>query len=461
MSPYKDKKVAIIGLSVEGVDTAAFFAKEQAVLTFCDRRTKESLGKTYTTLAALSSRFQLGDAYVSRLDGFDLIVRTPGMSLRTPQLQSAAAKGIPIESQTTLFFKHCQAPIIGVTGTKGKGTTSTLIHTILRASGRNSWLGGNVGTPLLSRVREIAPSDIVVLELSSFQLEDLTRSPHVAVVLKVTQEHLANFDPLATNYHTSREAYVEAKKSIVRHQKNHDMVVCNADDPTSVSFSKETRGKAYYFSRSQSSADSFVNDRAVYVKWNNGVHLICRLSDIHLLGMHNLENIASAALVGVLMGAPIESIRGAVRTFKGLEHRLEYVRTVSGVAYYDDSFSTVPETTIAAIESFTVPLVLIAGGSEKGSDYSGLGKKIAASDTKALVVVGQMAQRIAKAATDAGYTGEIVRGLQSMEEIVSVCAQKAKHGDAVLLSPACASFDMFTNYKERGSLFKQEVLRLS
>jgi len=177
--------------------------------------------------------------------------------------------------------------------------------------------------------------------------------------------------------------------------------------------------------------------------------------------MHNLENIASAALVGVLMGAPIESIRGAVRTFKGLEHRLEYVRTVSGVAYYDDSFSTVPETTIAAIESFTVPLVLIAGGSEKGSDYSGLGKKIAASDTKALVVVGQMAQRIAKAATDAGYTGEIVRGLQSMEEIVSVCAQKAKHGDAVLLSPACASFDMFTNYKERGSLFKQEVLRLS
>lgn len=460
MSPYKDKKVAIVGLSVEGIDTAVFLAGEQAILTFCDRRGQEELGETYTKLAKLSSHFQLGDAYLSQLDGFDLIVRTPGMSLKTPELRDAAARGIPIESQTTLFFKHCPAPIIGVTGTKGKGTTSTLIHAILKAAGKKSRLGGNVGVPLLSKVHDIASSDIVVLELSSFQLEDLTQSPHVAVVLKVTQEHLANFDPLATNYHASREAYVKAKKSIVRYQKSHDIAVCNADDPTSVSFGKETKGKTYYFSRSQSSADSFVRDQSVYLKRDNDTHLICRLSEIQLLGMHNLENIAAASLVGALMGAPIENIRSAVVGFKGLEHRLEYVRSVAGVAYYNDSFSTVPETTIAAIESFAAPLVLIVGGSEKGSDYAELGKKIAESQIKLLVVVGQMTKRILEATKAAGYQGEVIRDLQSMEEIVSVCAQNAGKGDIVLLSPACASFGMFKNYKERGLLFKREVSRL-
>ncbi len=454
MLQYNNKKVAILGLSVEGIDSAAFFFKQHAQITCCDKRTKEELGSSYEKLQGYASDFQLGPEYLSRLDRFDLVVRSPGMAIRTAELNM---KGLTVTSLTKLFFQHCKAPIIGVTGTKGKGTTSSLIYDILVKEGKHAWLGGNVGTPLLSQVENISPSDIVILELSSFQLEDLTASPHIAVVLKVTQEHLANIDPLATNYHESRDAYVEAKKSIVRYQSAGDIAVMNADDPTSSGFSALTKARAYYFSRSKETADSYVKDGEVFLKWNGTVSSICRESDIQLIGMHNLENIACSALVGILSGASIESIQSAVRAFKGLEHRLELVRTLDGIAYYDDSFSTVPETAIAAIQSFKQPLILIVGGSEKRSDYTELGKEITQSNIRALIVIGDMTERIVAAARQAGYTGDLLCGLKTMRDIVKTSQKQAKTGDVVLLSPACASFDMYKNYKERGNIFKHEV----
>jgi len=456
MSFYKNKKIAVLGLSVEGIDSAVFFGGEQAHVTCCDRRTKEVLGDTYTTLQGITSDFRLGPDYLSDLNDFDYIVRTPGMALRTPELQEAKRRGVPITSLTKLFFKHCRATIIGITGTKGKGTTSTLLYEMLKKDGKRAWLGGNVGTPLLSKVKEIEPADIVVLELSSFQLEDLTQSPHIAVVLKITQEHLANFDPLANNYHISREAYVDAKKSIVRYQQSTDMAILNADDATSSSFSGETKAKVYYFSRSKR-ADAFIKDKTVYLRRQSGNEKICSASEIKLLGMHNLENIAASALASAVAGVNSSSIRAAAIEFQGLEHRLEFVRTIKGVTYYNDSFSTIPETTIAAIESFDKPIVLIVGGSEKGSEYGELGHKIALSKIKTLIVIGTMTNRILDAAFAAGYSGEIVRGLRSMHEIVGVCAKRATAGDIVLLSPSCASFDMFKNYKDRGAQFKHEV----
>jgi UDP-N-acetylmuramoylalanine--D-glutamate ligase len=456
MPSYKNIKVAILGLSVEGIDSAVFFAHEQAHVTCCDRRTESELGDTYAKLQNLTSDFRFGPGYLSDLTGFNLIVRTPGMAMRTLELEEVKSRGIQITSLTKLFFEHCKAPIIGVTGTKGKGTTCTLLYEMLKKDGKRVWLGGNVGTPLLSKVREIKPTDFVILELSSFQLEDLTKSPHIAVVLRITQEHLANFDPLATNYHLSRNTYIEAKKSIVRYQGNTDIVILNADDATSSSFSKETKGHVFYFSRSNK-ADAFVKDKTVYLRTKNKQEKICHSSEIKLLGVHNLEDIAAAALAGSIAGIRTSSIRVVAKEFQGLEHRLELVRTFNSVAYYNDSFSTIPETTIAAIESFERPIILIVGGSEKGSDYTELGRKIAQSKIKTLVVIGAMTKRIVDAVKKGGFTGEIVSGLTSMHEIVCECAKRALSGDIVLLSPACASFDMFKNYKERGLLFKHEI----
>jgi UDP-N-acetylmuramoylalanine--D-glutamate ligase len=408
----------------------------------------EQLGDTYEELAPLAEGFQLGKEYLKNLERFDVVVRTPGMSLRLPQL-----RGRELTSSTKLFFSLCPAPIIGVTGTKGKGTTSTLIAKMLEGAGKKVWLGGNVGTPLLSQVRSVQPSDTVVLELSSFQLEDCRQSPHIAVVLKITQEHLVNQDTLASNFHESREAYVEAKKSIVRYQKKSDVVILNADDPTSLSFAAETKAQILYFSRTDRSAAALVKDQTVYL----GKEKICSLGEMKMRGMHNLDNIAAAALAAHAAGVSSDAIRKAALAFEGLEHRLETVREARGVLYVNDSFSTVPETAIAAIESFHENIILVAGGSEKGSDFTALGKTIASRTVKTLVAVGLMAGRIVRAAKDAGYAGRIITGARSMHEIVSIASKEAEPGDVVLLSPACASFDMFKNYKERGKLFKHEV----
>lgn len=448
MSKYKNKKIAIVGLSVEGRDSVAFFRRQQADITVCDRRTLD---------VPEGVKVQFGPQYLSNLDRFDIIVRTPGMNLQTREFQTLGRK---LTSLTKIFFDECPAPIIGVTGTKGKGTTATLIYEMLKAAGKEVWLGGNVGTPLLSKVHEIQPSDVVVLELSSFQLEDLTRSPHVAVVLKTTEDHLANFDPLATNFHQTKEAYVHAKSSIVRYQKSRDYLVYNVDDLTSSSFQNLSNAVSYSFSRNGTDKDAFVQKHKVFVRWEGNNHLICSSDDIHLIGDHNLENIAAASLAASIVGASITAIRSATRAFKGLEHRLEFVRNLEGVSYYNDSFSTVPETTIAAIESFQKPIILILGGSEKGSDFQQLGKVIAKSNVKSIIVVGAMTKRILEAVKKTRYSGDIVTGLDSMHAIVAQARERAAAGDVVLLSPACASFDMFQNYKQRGNLFKQEVLSL-
>ncbi len=452
MQTFKHKRVAILGLSTEGLDTAKFFRRVGAHIICCDRRTKEELGETYQKLVPITSRFQLGAGYLNDLERFDVIVRTPGMSPRLPEL-----RGKNITSATKLFFSLCPAPIIGVTGTKGKGTTSTLIAQMLEEDGKKVWLGGNVGVPLLSKVTSIKREDFVVLELSSFQLEDLKQSPHIAVVLRTTQEHLVNQDKLASNYHETREAYVEAKKSIVRYQTKEDIAILNADDPTARSFASETPGQVLYFSRMDFSVAAHVKDHTVYLAENK----ICSLSDINLRGEHNLDNIAAASLAALSSGASLTAIRKAAIAFEGLEHRLETVRTVDGVLYINDSFSTVPETAIAALESFTQPIILIAGGSEKGSDFTELGKVIAAKNVRVLVAIGAMTDRIVTAVKRAGYKGKIITGCRSMHEVVDIAAREANPDNVVLLSPACASFDMFSNYKERGKQFKHEVSLLS
>ena len=460
MQSFKNKHIAILGLSTEGQDAAKFFSKQHIAFTCFDRRNKYELGEVYEELSQHTNSFYLGGNYLDHLSDFDIIVRTPGMFLHDPYLIELRNKGINITSVTKLMFDLCTIPIIGITGTKGKGTTSTLICTMLKKAGLNVRLGGNVGTPLLSEIDEVNKDDWMVLELSSFQLEDLTKSPHIAVVLRITSDHLRNFDPLASNFHADRTAYVDAKKSIVTYQNAKDVAIVHADDPTSVSFGKETKAKKYYFSKTDPLATAYVDNNHVVVKWKNKTYEICRKDDILLRGVHNLENIAAASIASLVAGAAIGDIQQVARTFKGLEHRLEEVRKVKGVVYVNDTFSTVPETTIAAIKSYDNPIILILGGSEKGSDFANLGNEIVKRNIKALIIIGHMTQRILSAVKNAHFHGVIITGCRTMHDVVQTAQKHAEPGDVVLLSPACASFDMFKNYKERGTLFKHEIRSL-
>lgn len=453
--------MAIVGLSVEGRDTLEYFRHIDCRVICVDQHDTKQLQELSRTYVNESISFYLGNDYLEHIKNADYVICTPGISPRTPELLVMKKQGKIVTSATQLFFEMCKAPIIGVTGTKGKGTTCTLIYEMLKKKYEHVYLGGNVGTPLLSQVETITASDWVVFELSSFQLEPLTSSPHIAVVLRITQDHLANFDKNATNFHLTRKEYVEAKSHIVRHQKAGDIAIVNDNDETARSFASLTPGAIFRFNRYQTTADSYVDHHAVFAKIGGVVKQICTKETIYLKGDHNLENIAAATLAAIAAGVSYEDIVEAVRVFQGLEHRIEFVCEVNGVSYYDDSFSTIPETTIAAIESFDEPKVLILGGSEKMSDFTHMGRIIATSNVIGVVVIGQMTGRIVKALHDASYNGEIISGCTNMHDIVQKASTLATAGSVVILSPACASFDMFNNYKERGTLFQHEVHSLS
>lgn len=461
MSRFSGKTIAIVGLSIEGRDTLEYFRQKDCTLVCVDQHETKQLQELSDTYPKGSISFYFGDDYLRHLTNADIIVCTPGMSPRTKALVTAKQQGVEVTSATQLFFELCKAPIIGVTGTKGKGTTSTLIYEMLGKKYARVYLGGNVGKPLLSQADVIRRSDWVVLELSSFQLEYLRMSPHIAVVLRITQDHLANFDKNATNFHPTRKAYVKAKTNIVRYQTKDDIVVVNDDDETAKSFASLTPATILRFNRYQTTADSYVDNHTVFTQIGDEIKQICTKENIHVKGDHNLENIAAATLAAISAGVSYEDIVEAVKDFQGLEHRLEFVCTTGGVSYYNDSFSTVPETTIAAIESFEEPKVLILGGSEKMSDFTEMGKKIATFNVIGVVVIGQMTKRITASLYKASYKGKIITGCTNMHEIVDKASSIAIPGSVVILSPSCASFDMFNNYKERGALFKHEVLSLA
>jgi len=448
------KKVAILGVSLEGIDSARYFVCEGAKVFCCDRRIRPELGEVINELEKQGVSFCLGSNYLRNLEKYDVLVRTPGMSLRLPELISAVKSGIQITSQTKLLFELAPCPIIGVTGTKGKGTTSTLIAELLTSAGYRVHLGGNVGQPLLSRLPQMTPADLLVLELSSFQLEDCIRSPQVAVVLTVGSDHLANFDPLSTNFHESQVSYVAAKKNLVRFQKPDDLCVVNADDSVANSFGKLTKARVVRYSTATNSADAGVNKNFLVLKIKEMLVPVISVSEIKLRGRHNWENILAACLVARRYAVPVQTMQKVINSFTGLPHRLEEAATVSGVTFYNDSFSTTPETAIAAIRSFTEPILLIAGGSEKGADFTKLGEAISRSSVHMVILIGDVAPKIETAIRKFSPHLKIITGLTTMKQIVTKAFSEARPGSVVLLSPAAASFGLFKNYKDRGNQFK-------
>ena len=455
MIDWKNKKVAILGLGIEGLSSARFLQKKGATIWILDRKKKEHLDKDFLTQAeALNPTFILGEDYLEHLFQFDVIVRSPGVRRNTEELLVAEKAGVIITSQIKLFFDYCPSKIIGVTGTKGKGTTSSLIFEMLKQSGRDAYLGGNIGLPPLEFIDKLTGSSWVVLELSSFQLQDMTKSPHIGVMLMVTSEHL--------DHHATIEEYISAKRNLFRFQTPEDFAIINRDYPASHESDIETLGSIFYVSRERETDNAcFAVGDTVIIRRNGNDEKIIKTAEVALPGRHNLENVCAATMSAKLAGVSIKDIVEVLKSFSGLEHRLQLVTDINGVKYYDDSFSTTPETAIAAIEAFKDPEILILGGSSKNSDFAELGKTIRnAENIKAIIGIGDEWYRIKEEIGTSTSPVLLIEGAMTMQQIVQAAAKVAKKGDVVLLSPGCASFDMFKNYKERGKSFHEEVKKL-
>nr|MBA3724634.1 UDP-N-acetylmuramoyl-L-alanine--D-glutamate ligase [Candidatus Levybacteria bacterium] len=367
---WKNKKIAVLGLGVEGIASLEYFQDKGALLWVLDKSQREDLDQYLVTRAeATGTQFVLGRDYLQNLTDYNIIMRSPGVKLLTPELLEAEKSGVIITSQTKLFFDLCPAQIIGVTGTKGKGTTSSLIYEMLKTAGKDVFLGGNIGVPPLTFLEKLQSSSWVVLELSSFQLQDLGKSPadaramagkpHIAVMLMTTSEHL--------DHHETVEEYIDAKRNILRFQKSEDFAILNRDYPASNESDIYTDGKIFLVSRERETENAcFATGGKIIVRKNGSDDIVADTKDILLPGKHNLENVCAAVMAAKLAEVGSKHIVTVLQSFTGLEHRLELVRELNGVKYYDDSFSTTPETAIAAIEAFPNPKILILGGSHKG-----------------------------------------------------------------------------------------------
>ncbi|KKQ91748.1 MAG: UDP-N-acetylmuramoylalanine-D-glutamate ligase [Microgenomates group bacterium GW2011_GWC1_39_7b] len=413
MNKFQNKKVAILGYGLEGQDVEKYFLSIGIKPSILDQ--KNDLN------------------YLSRLKDFDVIVRSPGVYRYKKEIVDAEKSGIIITSPIKIFFENCKAKIIGVTGTKGKGTTSTLIYEILKVDGRDVYLSGNIGKPYLELLPKLTKDSFVVMEMSSFQLIDLDRSPNIAVVLNITSDHM--------DWHKNQEEYINAKKNIVRYQKQKDYLIVNSEYKSSIDFADETKANIIYVSK-----------KTLDKKFKNGTTL---------RGEHNQENIVMAVEVARILNINEEKIEKVVIGFKGLEHRLEFVNEVVGIKFYNDSFATGPQPTIAAVNSFTEPETLILGGSDKGLNYQELGDVVnKTKNIKNVVLIGVTGPIINKYLdSNLQFT---IYNLQktNMEEIVKKTFDITPKGGVIVLSPASASFDMFKNYKDRGNQFKKAVQSL-
>ena len=459
MIDWQNKRVVVDGIGQEGQAMVEYLLGEGAHVTVCDEREPEALGEIYLAWQSRGVAWQLGPAYLQDLTSFSVVVRSPGVSPHLQPLKAAMKRGVTVTSLTKIFFELCPCPIIGVTGTKGKGTTSTLIWKMLTAARKKVVLVGNIGAPAISVLADLTPKHTVVYELSSFQLQDLDRSPHIAVALGITLEH--------QDYHRSPEEYYAAKANIVRYQTPNDIAVLNTDYPTTATFRPLVRGQAFTVTRGYLAGDGVAITPEGVVRHSHGkVDRICRREEVRLKGDHNLENVAAAVAAASAAGVSVAAMRRVIREFSGLPHRLEFVADVSGVEYWNDTYGTTPEGVIAAVRSFTEPIVLLLGGSEKGLTYEVLADVIVKSTVKTIVGIGLSAEKIyavvKQAATKTGLKAPAyVEGGATMEAMLKTARKFAKSGDAVLLSPAAASFDRFKNASDRGDQFRDVVHSLT
>jgi UDP-N-acetylmuramoylalanine--D-glutamate ligase len=448
-----------LGLFSGGVETVKFLVSHGAKVTVTDTRDENALASSLAQLFGLPVTLKLGRHEEEDFTHTDLLIVNPAVPLDSPFVRIAASVGVPVTTEINIFFQLCRAPIVAVTGTNGKTTTAYIIAEILRRGEpprRGSLhFGGNMGKSLIAQVETILPQDMVVLEISSSQLARLRwvkKSSHIAVATNITPNHL--------DWHKTMEEYELAKRAIVDYQSESDYAVLNKSDSRLASWARNCRSKILWFSsRDVVQEGACLEGEELVLRHSGKTRKVCSRNEVRLPGLFNVENYLAAFCVASILGAKAEDCAEVAHTFGGVEHRLEFVRTVKGVRFYNDSIATNPESTIAALSAIDSPIVLIAGGSDKNLSYETVGREIA-KRAKAVVLVGATARKIEESVRAGGKCDGIYNE-HDFEDALRRAFSLATEGDTVLLSPASASFDMFANFEHRGRTFKEIVSQLA
>ncbi len=446
----KGRCVSVIGIGVSNVPLIRFLTEAGAVVTAHDKKNKEQLGDVCDELTALGTKLVLGEGYLKDIpQNTEVVFKTPGLRIDVPELVEAAEKGITITSEMELFFELCPGQIIAITGSDGKTTTTTLIGEMLKNSGYNCYIGGNIGKPLIDEVEKMTADDKIVLELSSFQLHSMKHRPDIAVVTNVTPNHL--------DWHTDFDEYVNAKKNIFQGQKAGGRVILNYDNQVTRDFAKSAQAPIFFSRNSGLESGVFLQGDAIVRRTDEGmIEEILNIRDIRIPGMHNVENyMAAIAAVYDMVGK--ETINHVAKGFNGVPHRIEFVREIDGARYYNDSIASSPARTTAGLKSFDKKVILIAGGYDKKIPFDEFGSVINGY-VKKLILVGATSEKIYTAVKNAdNYDGLEIFRESEFEGAVNKARECAQKGDVVILSPACASFDLFKNFEERGNTFKRII----
>lgn len=459
MRNWKDLHILILGAARQGLALARYAARMGAVVLLNDQRTADQMEPEMKMLSGLPVRWALGGHPLTLLDGVELVCLSGGVPLNLPIVQEAARRGIPLTNDTQLFMELCPSPIIGITGSAGKTTTTTLVGRMasagIAAPGK-VWVGGNIGLPLIEYAGEMKKEDLVIMEISSFQLEQMTLSPHVAAILNITPNHL--------DRHGTLQEYTAAKARILEFQNEMDKTVLGCDDPGAWNLANRVHGTLIGFSLSALPArltGTFEKDGFLWLREEHGDCRIAAISDILLRGSHNLLNVLAACSIAFAAGLPIEAMRAGIKGFRGIAHRLEWVADVNGSHWYNDSIATAPERSMAAIRSFTEPLVLMLGGRDKNLPWQDL-VNLAHERVDHVILFGEAAEKIEKAFGKSGmgdrpYT---IERCGNLKEAVLAARKVSEAGDVVLLSPGGTSYDEFKDFEERGERFREWVKQL-
>jgi UDP-N-acetylmuramoylalanine--D-glutamate ligase len=442
------KRVLVVGLARTGIVTALFGAGYGATVTATDERPEMELQETAAKLRAARVKLELGGHHAESFVDQDLIVVSPGVPAKLPELELARARGTPVWSEIELAWRFLRGKLIAITGSNGKTTTTSLVAHILQTAGIPTLIGGNIGTPLLALVENSMDTTVTVAEISSFQLETIEKfRPEIGVLLNLTPDHL--------DRHRSFDEYAQAKMRMFENQLERDIAILNADDPE-ITRRMPAKPHIFWFSRQKRvAAGAFLRDEQIFFRNEGSEVALGRRDEISLRGEHNVENVLAACAAAYLAGADPAAIASGIKTFKGVEHRLEFVAEVSGVRFYNDSKATNVDAAVKAIEAFPGPLIVILGGKDKGSPYTPV-RELLRERGRLAILIGAAANKIAEDLGDAIP----LTNAGTLDRAVQVAMQNAEPGDTVLLAPACSSFDQFENYEHRGRTFKELVASL-
>ncbi|ADL53447.1 UDP-N-acetylmuramoyl-L-alanine--D-glutamate ligase [Clostridium cellulovorans] len=443
----KGKNTAVVGIGVSNIPLIKFLIKLGAKVTAFDKKNKEELGNTSIELESEGAKLVLGEDYLSYLDGFEVVFKTPSMRIDSPALLKCKEQGAYITSEMEEFIRYCPGKIFAITGSDGKTTTTTLVYEILKTEGYNTWVGGNIGTPLFTKIEEIKNTDKVVLELSSFQLMTIQLPIEVSAVTNLSPNHL--------DMHKSMNEYIEAKENIFKFQRENDLLVLNIENDITYNMKDKANSRINFFSsKTEVPQGAYFKENKLYLRDKE----VCKKEELVLMGMHNVENLLTAFLV-TNEDASIESMKKVATTFSGVQHRSEFIREIDGVKYYNDSIATSPTRAVASLKAFDRKVILIAGGYDKHIPFEYLAEE-GHEKIKKLILLGVTKEKI-KDVFDKVIKEKTldlpIYIVQTLEEAAYKAKEIAEEGDIVTLSPACASFDMFANFEIRGNKFKDIV----